>query len=225
MTVILITGTGTDIGKTIVTAGMAAAATARMVNVCVVKPVQTGVLPGEHGDAAEVARLSGVLAVHEFTRLEDPLAPETAARLRGVAIPKVDDYVEKIIGLDAEHDMVMVEGAGGLLVRLDAHEGTIATIGQQLTERGVDLVVLLVTTLTLGTLNQTQLTVEALGARGLDCAGLIIGSSPQLPDLAERCNRDDLTRVTGVPVIGTVPAAAGRLEPTAFQQQAITWFD
>ncbi len=59
--------------------------------------------------------------------------------------------------------------------------------------------VVLVVASGLGTLNHTALTVEALRASGVDCAGLVIGSWPQEPDLAERCNREDLVSVSGVP--------------------------
>ena len=64
----------------------------------------------------------------------------------------------------------------------------------------------------LGTLNHTELTVGALRARGLEPAGLVIGSWPDDPDLAERCNADDLPRVTGVPVLATI--RRGRRERT-----------
>ncbi|WNV77632.1 hypothetical protein [Geodermatophilus sp. DSM 44513] len=74
----------------------------------------------------------------------------------------------------------------------------------------------------LGTLNHTGLTVEALRARGLEPAGLVVGSWPAEPGMAERCNLADLPRV-GVPLLGSVPAGAGRLPPEHFRAAAGGW--
>ena len=76
----------------------------------------------------------------------------------------------------------------------------------------------------LGTLNHAELTVGALRGRGLEPAGLVIGSWPAEPGLAERCNVEDLPRVTGVPVIAALPAGAGALGREAFRAESPTWF-
>jgi dethiobiotin synthetase len=75
----------------------------------------------------------------------------------------------------------------------------------------------------LGTLNHAGLTVEALRTRGLPIAGLVIGSWPAEPDLAELCNLEDLPAVTGVPLIGRVPAGAGTLDRNVFMDVGKTW--
>jgi dethiobiotin synthetase len=76
----------------------------------------------------------------------------------------------------------------------------------------------------LGTLNHAELTVGAARARGLEPAGLVIGSWPHSPGLAERCNADDLPRVTGVPLLATIPEGAGALDREAFAAAAPGWF-
>jgi dethiobiotin synthetase len=76
----------------------------------------------------------------------------------------------------------------------------------------------------LGTLNHAGLTVEALRARELPVGGLVIGSWPAAPDLAEQCNLEDLPATTGVPVIGRIAEGAGRLERAAFVAAAPGWF-
>ena len=216
MTIRVVTGTGTGVGKTVVTAALAATAPGSVV---VVKPVQTGIFAGsEPPDADEVQRLAGV-EVRELTRLEDPLAPDTAARLRGVAIPPVTSYAGPIRDLAASHDTVLVEGAGGVLVRLDTEGGTLLDLAVEL-----DAEVVVVVAAGLGTLNHTELTVGALRARGIEPAGLVIGSWPDRPALDERCNREDLPRVSGVPLLGAVPAGAGSWEPAAFRAAAPGWF-
>ncbi|GEP33208.1 ATP-dependent dethiobiotin synthetase BioD [Nocardioides szechwanensis] len=220
--VVVVTGTSTGVGKTVVTAALAATATASTNGrVVVVKPVQTGTGDGSPGDAAVVHALTGC-AVHELTTLDEPLAPDTAARRAGVSIPPVADHAHHIRDLAAHHDTVVVEGAGGLLVRLDAAGGTLLDLAVELAET-LPVEVVVVTAAGLGTLNHTELTVDALRARGLEPAGLVIGSWPTEPDLAETCNLDDLPRVTGVPLIGVVPAGAGALARADFCAQAASW--
>lgn len=233
--VVVVTGTDTGVGKTIATAALAARAAAAGERVLVVKPVQTGINPDlvEPADVDTVAALASVDTL-ELARLRDPLAPDTAARRQGVSIPTVREHVSRIRELLPSYDVVLVEGAGGLLVRLDAEGGTLLDIARDLTfalrRRGADDVVsspvevVVVTRAGLGTLNHTELTVTALRAVQVEPAGLVIGSWPPSPGLAETCNRDDLTRVTGVPVLGVIPEGAGSLAPSAFRAAAPTWF-
>ena len=220
--VVVVTGTGTDIGKTIVTAALAAVATTAGRRVAAVKPAQTGVGPGEPGDLAVVQALGGAATVLEPVRLPEPLAPDTAARRAGVALPSVADTAARIGQLTLDHDVVLVEGAGGLLVRLDGDGGTIGDLALAVRSAGVPVAVVVVVAAGLGTLNHTELTVEALRARALEPAGLVVGSWPADPDLAERCNLADLARI-GVPVLGRIPAGAGRLDPAQFRAAAAGW--
>jgi dethiobiotin synthetase len=222
--IVVVTGTDTGVGKTVATAWLAVGAASEG-TVVVVKPVQTGVGTGDVGDADEVHRLTGA-AVQEFTALEDPLAPDTAARLEGVAIPPVSEYADRVRVLAEFHDTVIVEGAGGLLVRLDTDGGTLLDLAEELettTSPHVSVEVVVVSRAGLGTLNHTELTVGALRARGLEPTGLVIGAWPAEPGLAERCNRGDLPRVTGVPVVAVLPEDAGRLDREQFLAGARDW--
>lgn len=221
-TVTVVTGTSTGVGKTVATAALAARATAAGERVVVVKPAQTGAVaddgtPGD-SDAREIARLTGC-AVQEWTTLPEPLAPDTAARRAGVEIPPVSAYAERVRTLAADHDRVIVEGAGGLLVRLDAAGGTLLDLA---VATGAEVVV--VCAAGLGTLNHTELTVAALRTRGIEPAGLVIGSWPDEPGLAESCNRDDLPRHSGVPLLAALPAGAGRLDREGFLTAAGGWW-
>ena len=94
---LIVTGTGTGVGKTVVTAALAACAAGE---VAVVKPVQTGVRPGEDGDLAEISRLSRIHDLHEFARYPDPLSPERAAARSGLPALALDDAVQRILALD-----------------------------------------------------------------------------------------------------------------------------
>ena len=223
--VVVVTGTDTGVGKTIATAALAATAAGAPEGVVVVKPVQTGVADDPDRDVSVVERLTGA-RVAEFTALDDPLAPETAARRQGVRIPRVAEYVDRVRALSDDHETVLVEGAGGLLVRLDAHGGTLLDLAAGLAAAlpdAVRLEVVVVCRAGLGTLNHTELTVGALRTRGLEPTGLVIGSWPAEPGLAERCNRDDLPRVTGVPVVAVLPEDAGRLDREQFRAGAPGW--
>ena len=219
--VVVVTGTSTGVGKTVATAALTVRALAAGESVVVVKPVQTGVADGD-SDAAEVHRLTGC-AVQEYTALDEPLAPDTAARRAGVRIPLVAEYADRVRVLAGFHDTVVVEGAGGLLVRLDTDGGTLLDLAAELAG-SVPTEVVLVAAAGLGTLNHAELTVGALRARGLEPAGLVIGSWPAAPGLAERCNAEDLPRVTGVPLLATIPEGAGAMDRDAFRARAPGWF-
>jgi dethiobiotin synthetase len=216
--VLVVTGTGTGIGKTVVTAAVAALAHARGAAVAVVKPAQTGVHPGPGSDVPDTAtieRLSGVTDTHELSRFPDPLSPEAAARVSG--LPPLDlaaaaEYIAKLAG---SRDLVLVEGAGGLLVRYNAAGATLADLAAM-----CGAPVLLVTAAGLGTLNNTALTCEALAARRLQRAGVVIGSWPREPGLAERQNLSDLQTLIGGPLAGTLPEGSGALPRAEFRAVA-----
>ena len=214
MRVLVITGTGTGVGKTVVTAAVAALAAAAGERVVVVKPAQTGMGPGEPGDLADVVRLAGPLETLELARFPDPLAPVTAARRAGAAPLAPSAVVDAVRGLDA--DLVLVEGAGGLLVRLDDAGGTLADVAAGLRDAGVDVGVLLVAAAGLGVLNAAALTAEALATRGLPLLGTVVGAYPDEPDLAERTNLADLPAVTGAPLLGVLPEGLGAVDRATF---------
>lgn len=207
---LVITGTDTGVGKTIVTAALAAMARSRGESVAVLKPVQTGVAPGEPGDLDAVRRLSGVEDLHELARLPEPLAPATAARRARSTLPSVSDMASSVTRLE-DRDLVLVEGSGGLLVELDGRGGTLADLAGQLAAP-----VLVVVRAGLGTLNHTALTCEALRTRGIECRGIVIGAWPESPDLAAQCNLDDLAAYAGHPMLGSMPEGADALERPAF---------
>ncbi|GGZ86879.1 dethiobiotin synthase [Streptomyces echinoruber] len=218
MPVLVITGTGTEIGKTVTTAAVAAAAVAAGRSVAVLKAAQTGLRPGERGDAQEAARLSGAPTAVEVARFPEPLAPATAARRAGLAPVHPHEVAETAAKLATEHDLVLVEGAGGLLVRFDAAGGTLADVAAQLAAP-----VLVVAPAGLGTLNATELTARELRSRDIELLGVVIGSWPPSPGLAERCNVADLPEVAGAPLLGALPAGAGALAPAEFRAAAPGW--
>ena len=224
MTVCFVTGTDTGVGKTVVTAALAAILRARGKNVAVVKAAQTGVRPGEAGDVDEVRRLAGPVDVREGARLPDPLAPDRAALVAGVELPGLHDQRGLILGAAASHDAVLAEGAGGVTVHLGQGFGLLE-IACQVREAGQPVIWIVVARAGLGTLNHSNLTVWAIRDRGFSVQGIVIGSWPADPGPAELYNRDDLAFHTGVPVLGAVPAGASALPPSDFQAQAPGWIE
>jgi dethiobiotin synthetase len=212
MTVLVVTGTGTGVGKTVVTSAIATLAVAAGRLVAVLKAAQTGVDADQPGDVDEVRRLVGPsVTCRELARYPDPLAPATAARR--ASLPPVTPAIATAAAreLAAEHDLVLIEGAGGLLAPLDDSGGTLADVAAAMAAP-----VLLVAAAGLGTLNHTALTVEVLRTRGLGCVGMVIGAWPAEPDLAAQCNLADLPAVTGLPLLGALREGAGRLTRREF---------
>ncbi|MDV6012704.1 dethiobiotin synthase [Haloechinothrix sp. LS1_15] len=199
MSVLVITGTDTGVGKTVVCAAIAAMLREQGHRVAVLKPAQTGVAPTEEGDLDVVRRFAGEVTTSELRRYPEPLAPEAAARRSGLEPLTPGAIAEEAVRLAETHDHVLVEGAGGLLVRFGPDGGTLADVAWSL---GAPLVI--VARAALGTLNATALTAEVATRRGVDVAGVVIGAWPREPGLAERCNLVDLPEVAGAPLLGAL---------------------
>ncbi len=214
MRVVVVTGTDTGVGKTVVTAALAVALRLRGLRVAVVKPAQTGVAEDEPGDLVEVERLGGIKDLHEFARFPEPLAPATAARRAGMTAPSVREHAIRTAALSGR-DVVLIEGAGGLLVELDGDGGTVADLASLLRAPAI-----VVARAGLGTLNISALTCEALRRRRVPCLGLVIGAWPTSPDLAMRCNVEDLPRYTKVPLLGQLPQGVPALDTAVFEAVA-----
>lgn len=151
-----VTGTDTGVGKTVFAAGLAAALGARYW-----KPVQSGL--EDETDSAAVARLAGLdpaAILPEAYRLATPCSPHEAARIDGVAIDPVR------LALPECEGPLVVEGAGGVLVPLSDDLLTADQIKRWA------LPVILVARTTLGTINHSLLSLEALRARDIAVAGV-----------------------------------------------------
>lgn len=217
MSVVVITGTNTGVGKTVATAALACHARVAGRPVAVCKPVQTGTADGDD-DLAEIGRLSGVTNLVGVARYPQPLAPVAAAEHAGLPLPSGSDLLAAIRAVDTSDGLTLVEGAGGLLVQLTADGVTLRDLAIEL-----DAPVLIVAEAGLGTLNHTALTLEALAAKGVSCAGLVIGSWPAQPGAAEKSNRDALARLA--PVRAALPAGVASVSAADFALLSARAFD
>jgi dethiobiotin synthetase len=198
---LFITGTDTGIGKTEVACALVSGARAAGLDVGAMKPAQSGVTPGAPSDAARLRAAAGggdpfeLVCPYEF---EAPLAPGVAARLTGVEVSLALILVAAR-RLAGRHTALLVEGAGGLLVPLTASQ-TYADLAVAL-----GLPVLVVARAGLGTVNHAALTVEALRARGLAVAGLVLNRTGPVDDPSVPHNAAELERLTGARVLATLP--------------------
>jgi dethiobiotin synthetase len=182
MTAFVVTGTDTDVGKTVFSAGLAA-----MLGATYWKPVQAGEDGG--GDAERVAALSGLSPEHildEAYRLRTPCSPHLAAKLDGVEIDPARLALPSVRPL-------IVEGAGGALVPLTR---TMLFADQFALWR---LPVIVVARTALGTINHSLSTIEALRSRGLAIAGIaFVGEAAEDSEAI-------IADIGGVPRLGRLP--------------------
>jgi len=208
-----ITGTDTGIGKTLVTAAVVALCRGRALDAVPVKPVQTGCLPGDGKRVAPdiefCLSMSGlqldlieVDALCPF-KLTLPASPHLAAA-RESTVLSVIDLVCAVRDLRDRYEVVVVEGAGGLLVPLNQRE-TMLDLAICL-----DLPIILVARSGLGTINHTLLSLAALRAAGCEPVAVVLNDEfPDVPhDIAED-NRRTIETCGAVRVAGRVPFTPG----------------
>lgn len=203
---LFITGTDTGVGKTIVTAAIAATLRADGANVGVMKPIATGCVRRREGLVSQDAEFLAKAAdapepLHEISpiRLAEPLAPTVAAARAGVKLDLAPMW-RAWRRLKKAHDVMLVEGIGGALCPVTTKR-SVADLAQQFR-----LPVLVVARPTLGTISHTAMTVEVLRARGLEVAGIAVNRYRRdTDDVAQLTGPDEIQRVTGAPVLGLVP--------------------
>lgn len=199
-----VTGTNTEVGKTLVSCALLHTLRTRHTRVVGMKPVAAGATHTAHGwvnEDTQALRAASSLAVPPALDnpycLPDPMSPHLAARRAGQTI-EVSVLWQRYQQLAARADAVVVEGAGGFLVPLSDTE-TSADLAQRLA-----LPVILVVGLRLGCLNHALLTQDAIAARGLTLAGWVANRvDPQM--LAIDDNIDSLRQRLHAPLLASIP--------------------
>lgn len=202
---IFITGTDTGVGKTVVTAALAALLSEKGVAAGVMKPFQTGTDLEGLSDAEFVyAFLGRDCALSEVSpcRLRVPLSPYRAAAIEGTDIPleKIMEHTQDYI---SRNDITLVEGAGGLCVPV--------TGSYMMADLAVDLdaPIVIVARPGLGTLNHTGLSLEYARQRGARVLGVVINGFPEPADVASATNPAVLRDVFSVDILGVLPHFPG----------------
>ena len=219
----LVTGTDTGVGKTLVSAGLAAELVRRGSSVGVMKPFATGARSIRGRLVSEdalflqsAAKVDDALDLINPICLKAPLAPLMAAKVAKKRIT-LKPVWSAFKTLRRRHPVLIVEGIGGLLVPLITG-WTVADLA-----RNLRLPLLIVTRPSLGTLNHTALTVHAARCHGLRILGLVLNSATRATQgLAERLNPAALELFTRVPVLGNIryagPNAAKALGQPVFRR-------
>jgi dethiobiotin synthetase len=226
---IFITGTDTGVGKTFVACGLAALLRESGYRVGVMKPAETGCAQRDGElvpeDALRLRQASGCAEPIEKIcpyRLPEPLAPSIAAERAGVRID-VDHLLAVYRDISSEHDVTIVEGAGGLMVPL-LPSFTYADLA-----RVLKLPIIVVAANRLGAINHLLLTLEHASCKGLTVLGYVLNRVTNEPSLATETNREVLSGLTGAPCLGELPfiedAEPGATFPLdVFEQEFVLGF-
>jgi len=197
---IFVTGTGTEVGKTVVAAVIARTLAAEGKRVSVFKPAVTGIEEEGETDHALLRRASGSQQTDEEIapyRYDPPASPHLVAALAGEEIDP-QRLREAAAAAAADADAIVCEGVGGLLVPLSPTY----LVRDLAADLGYPLVI--VAAPGLGTINHTLLTVEAALSAGLQVAAIVLNPWPEQPTEIERSNRETLAALTDTPVL-TLP--------------------
>ena len=210
---LLVTGTDTGVGKTFVAAGIARALNDGGLDIGVMKPAETdhreGPWPADARTLVEAARCQDPADIVVPYVFEPPVAPLVAARMakRVIEVERIADAFER---LSARHEVMLVEGAGGLAVPLaEFGEGDRLFDYADLARR-LDLSLLIVARAHLGTLNHTALTIEYARQRGVPVTGVVVnGLDSTLEDPSAPDNPALIEEMGGVPVLGVIERLEG----------------
>lgn len=195
---IFVTGTGTEVGKTVVAAVIARAAAARGERVAVFKPALSGLEEDGEPDHELLRRASGSaqsddqIAPHRFG---PPVSPHLAAELAGTELDPAG-LAAAARAAASEADLLVCEGVGGFLVPL-APRYLVRDLASELA-----LPVVIAASPGLGTINHTLLTLEAVRGAGLDVLGVVLTPWPAEPTAMELSNRETIARLGEAPVLG-----------------------
>jgi dethiobiotin synthetase len=215
---VFVTGTDTEVGKSVLAASLCAALAARGERVAAFKPVMTGLEEeaGEFGrdhellaSAANSGQTPDDVAPYRFG---PPVSPHLAAELAGVTIEPAE-----LVAAARAHELVVCEGVGGLLVPI--------TPGYLVRDLAVDLglPVVIAARPGLGTINHSLLTVEAARAAGLQVAGVVMTPWPEAPTPMQRSNRASVEQLGRVAVSGLPRATPDGLAKAGAELPVENW--
>lgn len=193
---LFISATGTGVGKTFVTRALATALRLSGRRLAALKPVETGYAKLEDSDAYAIAQACGrpeLATASGFYRATAPLSPYAATLEGEHRPPPIPALVDAIHHAARGAELTLVEGAGGLLVPLDARD----TLADLVAALGLPL--LLVAPNALGALSHVLAAAESSRERGIELRGVVLVDVPE-PDLSSRTNARIVDERLGVPV-------------------------
>ncbi|GAQ94667.1 dethiobiotin synthetase [Thermodesulfovibrio aggregans] len=208
-----VTGTDTGVGKTIVTAAILRSFIKKGLKVGAMKVIETGcinkdgiLLPSDGMFLRDMAEMNDSIDLITPVKLENPLSPLVASRLENIEID-IDQIFKSFEVLKKKYDYILVEGVGGLMVPLFKQEKKkVNFYFVRDLIKDLELPAIIVTRPTLGTINHTLLTVEALKNKKIPIKGYIINFSESARnDIAEKTNPEILRELLDIPCLGVLP--------------------
>lgn len=203
---LFVTGTDTDVGKTVIAAGLAGVFKKRGLKVGVMKPIQTGAIKKDEKlislDIELMIKTSGISDdIHLLNPycLQPPAAPLIASQITGINLD-IKKILTAYAVLKSRYEIVIVEGAGGLLVPILTNYLMIDLI------KDLDIPILIVAKPSLGTINHTLLTIRQTQLEGIHLIGIIInGFKEDEAGIAEWTNPQIIENLSKVPILGIIP--------------------
>lgn len=203
MVKLFVTGTGTDVGKTYVSAGLAwQICNERKNSFRYIKPVASGVI----NNNSDVEFVGKTIQQFPYARAEgwysyqEPASPYIAAKSENTELPYLE-IVKKAQALGSENMDILMEGAGGIFVPLTENKMVVNLVEE------LQWPVIIVGHYGLGTVNHTCLTIEALQKRKCVILGVILNQTQSVDEeykVAINTNQDEIKRLTGVDILGVI---------------------
>lgn len=203
---LLVIGTDTGVGKTVVAAGLAQALTGQGVDVGIMKPFASAkrVFSRKYSsrDSAVLARAANSRDTDKEINpffYRKPAAPFVASMIAKGSKVRISTALDAYYNIATKHDIIIVEGIGGLMVPLTETD-TFADFAKML-----NLPTILVARGTLGTLNHILLTIKVSNAYGLDLVGLVVNRVSSRPRIIDRQMIDAVKQLVGTELLSVLP--------------------
>jgi len=199
-----ITATDTGVGKTTVTAALAACIKKQGIDVGVMKPIATGILQKDGFKSSDVSILCNACKVNDSEDLVNPIflpipaSPYDASKMLNVPFDKKIIF-ENFEKLKNKHKMLLVEGIGGIMTPLSKNY----FVADMVKEMSLETII--VTRSTLGTLNHTMMTVKTCHNYKIPIKGIIINNYDEKGDPVEKNAPLTIHEITNIPILGVLP--------------------
>lgn len=204
-----ITGTDTGIGKTFVTSYLTASLRKKGVQAVPYKPIQSGGIVKDGQLRSEDVAFYKMLSALPYSEeqlctycFNDPVSPHLAMKRSDDTI-HIPTIINQLKQLQAENEVVFVEGAGGLAVPLIDEEKKTYMMTDFI--KDLQLPLLIVTQPNLGSINHTLMTISYAQSEHIPIAGMIVNQMPKSPNTMQRDNVDMIEKLSGIPIVAMIP--------------------
>ena len=203
---IFVTGTDTDVGKTLISASLAWKLSHRYKKICVMKPFATSdKIFSSQFDSKDLFLLSKSIGLKEDQRRLNPYfygvpaSPYMASKMLKAKPASISTAIKKFRTLSEKYDFVVVEGIGGIMVPINKRHNLVDFV------RLTNLPIIVVSTPKIGTVNHTLLTVKVCRDHGIPIKGIIFNKMPEKPTIVESATPSFVEELTKTPVLGVIP--------------------